>query len=119
MKQYLYSVSKFQFQIQGGAIQANINIREKPKFDASLQINQAYRITGFGFQPAKTWMQTLPHSLSLVFGNNTDIQPIANIGFPSHYFRFAQYKDLYSRVDEKEGLLTGALSTVTHDISII
>ena len=118
-KQYLYSLSEFQFQIQGGAIQANINIREKPKFDASLQINQAYRITGFGFQPAKKWMQTLPHSLSLVFGNNIDIQPIANIGFLNHYFRFTQYKDLYSKVDQKEGLLTGTLPTYTYNTSTI
>ena len=93
--------------MKGGAIQANINIRDKDRFDATLQTNQCYKITGFGFQPAKPWMQVLPHSLSLVFGNQTDIQQIPDTGFPTHYFRFAQYKDLYSKVDEKEGLLTG------------
>ena len=102
------------FQLQGGAIQANINIREKNRFDATLQINKTYKITGFGFQPAKTWMQTLQHSLSLVFGNQTDIQPIPDVGFPAHYFRFIQYKDLYSKVDKKEGLLTGTTSQYSY-----
>lgn len=97
--------------MQGEAIEANINIREKHRFDATLETNKAYKITGFGFQPAKTWMQTVPHTLSLVFGNQTDIQPIPDTGFPSHYFRFAHYKDLYSRVDEK-GLLTGISRTI-------
>ena len=60
-------------------------------------------------------MQTLPHSLSLVFGNNTNIQPILDIGFPNHYFNFAQYKELYSKVDEKEGLLTGTSPTYTYN----
>ena len=40
--------------LQGGAIQGTLNLREKAKFDALLQINKTYIITGFGFQPAKT-----------------------------------------------------------------
>ena len=84
-----------------------MNIREKAKFDALLQINGTYRITGFGFQPAKKWMQVVPHSLYLAFGTYTDIKEIPDTGFPSHYFNFRSYRDLYSRVDVKEGLLTG------------
>ena len=97
----------FLFYLKGGAIQVNINLREKGKFDALLQINKTYRITGFGFQPAKTWMQVVPQSLSLAFGTYTDIQEIPDTGFPSHYFNFSSYRDLYSKVDVKEGLLTG------------
>lgn len=93
--------------MQGGAIQANVNLREKSKFDALLQINKTYRITGFGFQPAKTWMQVMPHSLSLAFGTYTDIKDTPDAGFPNHYFNFSHYRDLYSKVDVKEGLLTG------------
>ena len=100
------TISKYLFQLQGEAIEAQINIREKHRFDATLEINKAYKITGYGFQPAKLWMQTVPHTLSLVFGNQTDIQPIPDVDFPTHYFRFTLYKDLYSRVDKK-GLLTG------------
>ena len=84
-----------------------MNLREKPKFDALLQMNKTYKITGFGFQPAKTWMQAVPHSLSLVFGTYTDIKDIPDAGFPEHYFNFSYYRDLYSKVDVKEGLLTG------------
>ena len=94
--------------MQGGAIQANVNLREKPKFDALLQMSKTYKITGFGFQPAKTWMQAVPHSLSLVFGTYTDIKDIPDTGFLDHYFNFSYYRDLYSKVDVKEGLLTGA-----------
>ena len=93
--------------LQGSAIQANVSLREKTKFDALLQMNKTYRITGFGFQPAKTWMQAVPHSLSLVFGTYTDIKDIPDAGFPEHYFNFSCYRDLYSKVDVKEGLLTG------------
>ena len=93
--------------LQGGAIQGNVSLREKTKFDALLQTNKTYKITGFGFQPAKTWMQTVPHSLSLVFGTYTDIKDIPDAGFPEHYFNFSYYRDLYSKVDVKEGLLTG------------
>lgn len=84
-----------------------MNLREKAKFDALLQINKTYIITGFGFQPAKTWMQVVPHSLSLVFGTYTDIKDIPDTGFRDHYFNFSYYRDLYLKVDEKEGLLTG------------
>ena len=94
--------------MQGGAIQGTVNLREKAKFDALLQINKTYIITGFGFQPAKTWMQVVPHSLSLVFGTYTDIKDIPATGFPEHHFNFTYYRDLYLKVDEKEGLLTGA-----------
>ena len=97
--------------MQGGAIQANVNLRENPKFDALLQMNKTYVITGFGFQPAKSWMQVIPHSLSLVFGTYTDIKSIPDVGFPEDYFNFTYYRDLYSKVDEKEGLLTGTKKT--------
>ena len=70
---------------------------------------QNYRVC---FPDAKTWMQVVPHSLSLVFGTYTDIKDTPDTGFPNHYFNFTQYKDLYSKVDEKEGLLTGI--NVTH-----
>ena len=104
LKKPIGSIHKQGPYFQGGAIQANINIRVKNRFDASLQINQTYKISGYGFQLAKTWMQVLPHTLSLVFGNQTDIQSIPDKGFPNHYFRFAQYKDLFSKVDVKEWL---------------
>ena len=94
--------------MQGGAIQANVNLRDKAKFDAVLQMSKTYKITGFSFQPAKTCMQGVPHSLSLVFGTHTDIKDIPDTGFPDHYFNFSYYRDLYSKVDVKEGLLTGA-----------
>ena len=84
-----------------------MNIREKNKFNALLQIDKTYKITGFGFEDAKKWMQVVPHSLSLVFGTYTDIKEIPDAGFPSHYFNFTQYRDLYSKIDVKEGLLTG------------
>lgn len=100
------------FYLQGTAIQANVNLREKNKFDALLQLSKTYKITGYGFQPAKTWMQVIPHSLSLVFGTYTDIKDIPDEGFPEHYFNFRWYRDLHSRVDVKEGLLTGTIKRI-------
>ena len=88
-------------------MQANINLREKNKFDGLLQINKTYRITGFGFQPAKTYMQVVPHSLSLVFGTHTIIEDIPDTGFPAHYFNVSTHRDLYTKIDVKECLLTG------------
>lgn len=93
--------------MQGDAIHANINLREKNKFDALLQMDKTYKITGFGFQPAKPYMQVVPHSLSLVFGTYTDVKDIPDTGFPKHYFNFSTHRDLYSKIDVKEGLLTG------------
>ena len=52
-------------------------------------------------------MQAVPHSLSLVFGTYTKVHETEDTGFPNHYFNFRQYKDLYSKLDAKEGLLTG------------
>ena len=88
-------------------MQANINLKEKAKFDALLKINKTYKISGFGFQPTKPWMQVVPHSLTLAFGTCTDIQAKSDAGFPSHYFNFTNHRDLYSKVDVKDGLLTG------------
>ena len=45
----------------GGAIQANIDVRDTQRFDNTLQMNDTYTITGFGFQETKMWMQTLPN----------------------------------------------------------
>ena len=84
-----------------------MNIREKNKFNALLEINKTYRITRFGFQDAIKWMQVVPHKLSLVFGTYTDIQSIPDTGFPLHYFNFRQHRELHSKIDVKEGLLTG------------
>ena len=69
------------------AIHANISLRDKPKFDALLHINKTYRISGFG--------------------TCTDIRDTPDTGFPCHYFNFASYRDLYSKIDVKEGMLTG------------
>lgn len=95
--------------LQGGAIQANIKPREKSRFN-TLEIDKTYQIKGFGFQDATGWMQTVQNPLSLAFGNNTDIQPLPDIGFPSHYFNFVPYSELHQKVDKKEGLLTGTES---------
>ena len=97
--------------MQGGAIQAIVNLRDKTKFDARLQINKTCKITGFGFQPAKPYMQAVPHRLSLVFGTYTDIKDIPDTGFPEHYFNFSSHRELYQKVDAKEGPLTGNRNT--------
>ena len=60
-------------------------------------------------------MQVVPHALSLVFGTYTNIHEIPDDGFPSHYFNFRQHRELYSKINVKEGLLTG-MQKITHTL---
>jgi hypothetical protein len=93
--------------LQGGAIQANVEARDKIRFDNNLQINGTYAITGLRLLDTKKPMQTLPNCLTLIFGRLTDVQPFSRNEFLAHHFNFAAYNELGSRADDNIAILTG------------
>lgn len=99
---------------QGGAIQANVEARERVRFDNTLQINGTYTITGFGLQDTKRWMRTLPNHLTLILGRFTDLQPFDVNGFPAHHFNFAAYNEAAALADNNDTILTDYIGRVQY-----
>lgn len=101
---------------QEGAIQANVEARDRIRFDNTLKINGTYTIAGFGLQPTKRWMQTFPNHFTMILGRLTDVQPYSENGFPLHRFNFAAYNEVTALADNNEAILTGACCTLgTHE----
>ncbi|GKF75995.1 hypothetical protein Tco_0225439, partial [Tanacetum coccineum] len=57
------------------------------------------------------WERTLDNPISLTFGKFITLQQIPNADFPEHYFNFAAYNELPAKVNAKNPVLTGNLST--------
>ncbi|GKA89831.1 DNA helicase [Tanacetum coccineum] len=85
--------------IQGNAIQANMDLEYMDHFDELLRLNEAYRISHFICRPTKSWDRTLPNPTTLLFGRYTNITPISNANFPEHYFNFTAYNEVNARAD--------------------
>ena len=93
--------------MQGSAIQANADLKEKERFDRDLQTNCVYRIQGFGFEKTAGWGKTLDNDMTLCFGKHTQIDSLQDNDYPCHYFSFAAYNELGGRLEKKNPILTG------------
>ncbi|PWA34865.1 hypothetical protein CTI12_AA615880 [Artemisia annua] len=90
----------------GSAIKANADLKEKDRFDHDLQLNSVYRIQGFGFEKTDGWGKTLDNDFTLCFGKHTQTDLLKDDTFPHHYFNFAAYNELGSRLEKKNPILT-------------
>ncbi|PWA80437.1 hypothetical protein CTI12_AA196040 [Artemisia annua] len=95
---------------KGSAVQANADLKEKQRFERDLQINNVYKIQGFGFEKADSWGKTLDNDFTLCFGKYTQIEQLSNNDFPYHYFNFAAFNELNTRLEKKNPILTGIIS---------
>ncbi|GKC73958.1 nucleic acid-binding, OB-fold protein, partial [Tanacetum coccineum] len=91
---------------QGTPIQANMDAKDTEYFDELLQLDNAYRITGFSCEQTGPWERTLDNPVSLTFGKFITLQQIPNADFPKHYFNFAAYNELPAKVNAKNPVLT-------------
>ncbi|PWA84242.1 hypothetical protein CTI12_AA161140 [Artemisia annua] len=91
---------------KGSAIKANADLKEKDRFDHDLQLNSVYRIQGFGFEKTDGWGKTLDNDFTLCFGKHTQTDLLKDDTFPHHYFNFAAYNELGSRLEKKNPILT-------------
>ena len=95
--------------MQGGAIQANVQLWDIRQFDAKLHENCCYRFEAYGCKKIDRWQRTLENDITLLFGKYTHATEIADIGFPKHYFKFAAYNQIGQRADARDSILTGTL----------
>ncbi|PWA53637.1 nucleic acid-binding, OB-fold protein [Artemisia annua] len=100
-------------EIQGGAIQANVQLWDMRQFDAKLQVNSCYKIVGFGSKKTDKWQRTLPNKITLLLGKYTQFTPIEARGFPLHHFNFAAYNEIGHRADSRDSILTAVTLTFT------
>ncbi|PWA81779.1 hypothetical protein CTI12_AA184660 [Artemisia annua] len=91
---------------KGAAIQANLDLKEKERFEHDLQLNCVYRIKGFGFEKTDGWGKTLDNDMTLCFGKHTQIDLLKDDDYPYHYFNFAAYNELGGRLEKKNPILT-------------
>ncbi|PWA36686.1 nucleic acid-binding, OB-fold protein [Artemisia annua] len=97
---------------KGSAIQANADLKEKERFEHDLQANCMYRIEGFGFEKTDGWGKTLDNDFTLCLGKHTRTDLLQDNDFPYHYFSFAAYNELGTRLDKKNPILTGYIHNV-------
>ncbi|PWA48229.1 Replication protein A 70 kDa DNA-binding subunit B [Artemisia annua] len=94
---------------KGSAVQANADLKEKDRFDRDLQINNVYKIQGFGFERTDSWGKTLDNDFTLTFGKYTQIDQLTDTDYPYHYFNFAAFNELNARLEKKNPILTGQI----------
>ncbi|PWA63481.1 hypothetical protein CTI12_AA311720 [Artemisia annua] len=92
--------------MKGTAIQANADLKEKERQEHDLQLNCVYKIQGFGFEKTDSWGKTLDNDITLCFGKHTQIDLLNDDNYPYHYFNFAAYNELGSRLEKKNPILT-------------
>ncbi|PWA78557.1 nucleic acid-binding, OB-fold protein [Artemisia annua] len=97
---------------KGSAIQANADLKEKERFEHGLQANCVYIIEGFGFEKTDSWGKTLDNDFTLCLGKHTRTDLLQDNDFPYHYFSFAAYNELGTRLDKKNPILTGYIHNV-------
>nr|GEV65680.1 hypothetical protein [Tanacetum cinerariifolium] len=83
-----------------------MDVKDTDYFNQLLQLNRAYRISGFSCEQTGPWERTLENPASLIFGRFIDLQDISNVDFPEHYFNFATYNELQPKADVKNAILT-------------
>ena len=88
-------------------------MKEKERFERDLQINCVYRIQGFGFQKTDGWGKTLDNDMTLCFGKHTQTDLLQDDDYPYHYFKFAAYNELGGRLERKNPILTGTVTSHT------
>ncbi|GJZ19909.1 DNA helicase, partial [Tanacetum coccineum] len=90
--------------IQGNAIQANMDVNNIDYFNPLLKPQMVYRISNFICEKAKPFQQTLENHISLKFGKITSFEML--IGkeseFPKHHFEFTPYNQLSSWVPYRD-----------------
>ncbi|PWA73449.1 nucleic acid-binding, OB-fold protein [Artemisia annua] len=92
--------------LQGGAIQANVQLWDVKQFDAKLQLDTCYQIQAYGCKRTDKWQRTLENDITLLFGKYTQVTEIQDAGFPKHYFNFAAYNQVGQRADSRDSILT-------------
>ncbi|PWA74472.1 hypothetical protein CTI12_AA159500 [Artemisia annua] len=97
---------------KGSAIQANADLKEKQRFEHDLQLNNVYKIQGFGFEKADSWGKTLDNDFTLCFGKYTQVEQLTDNDFPYHYFNFAAFNELNTRLEKKNPILTDYIGYV-------
>ncbi|GJQ94767.1 DNA helicase [Tanacetum coccineum] len=98
-------------------IQANMDLNDAEYFDQLLQLQKAYRFSGFNCEPTDPWERTLPTRVSLIFGRFLHAQEIANADFPEHYFSFIAYNELSERLNARNPILTAVIPLVWHEMA--
>ena len=93
--------------MQGGAIQANVQLWDMRLFETKLQEDTCYRFEAYGCKKTDRWQRTLENDITLLFGKYTHTTEIADTGFPKHYFNFAAYNEVAQRADTRDSILTG------------
>ncbi|PWA51398.1 hypothetical protein CTI12_AA465000 [Artemisia annua] len=97
---------------KGTAIQANSDLKEKERLERDLQLNCVYRIQGFGFEKTDGWGKTLDIDMTLCFGKHTQVDLLKDADYPYHYFNFAAYNELGSRLEKKNPILTNYIGYI-------
>ncbi|KAL3616950.1 hypothetical protein CASFOL_039344 [Castilleja foliolosa] len=95
----------------GDAIEATADIKHIEHFDSIIQLQSCYRLSGYIATGQRTYMATVNHPASLVFGRKARFDPAPDMSIPTVYFNFAAYDMLKGRLKDSR-LLTGTGKTL-------
>ena len=97
-----------------------MNIRDIDYFNPKINVGSVYRISEFMCEPTSPYQQTISNQTSLRFGKITKFELTLTTTIPHHYFEFASYNQLQSRVPREDAtgkmqypILTGHILSIT------
>ncbi|KAL3643534.1 hypothetical protein CASFOL_014349 [Castilleja foliolosa] len=95
----------------GDCIEAVAEVKHVKHFDSVIQLQCCYRVSGYICTGPRTYMATVDHKASLVFGQKARFDPLPNPNIPIIYFNFATYETLKTRIKDSR-ILTDYIGRV-------
>ncbi|KAL8251601.1 hypothetical protein R6Q59_035294 [Mikania micrantha] len=94
--------------IQGDAIEGVADAADTDYFDNLITPQLCYTISGYLTTPSRSSMKTVSHAACITLGKAASFVPLTNANIPYHYYDFADYEMLKTRLNDHR-LLTGVL----------
>ncbi|KAD4583998.1 hypothetical protein E3N88_21599 [Mikania micrantha] len=85
--------------MHGHAIEAAADLSREKDFDSIIDVGSCYMVNNYVAIPCRSYMPAVPHQASLRIGKRATFTPLLNENLPTHYYNFATYIDLPTRME--------------------
>ncbi|KAL3655666.1 hypothetical protein CASFOL_000062 [Castilleja foliolosa] len=91
----------------GDCIESVAEVKHIEHFDSMIRLQSCYKISDYICTGPRTYMATVDHAASLVFGRKARFDEVTNPNIPTVYFSFATYETIKTRIKDTR-LLTAS-----------
>ncbi|KAD6453181.1 hypothetical protein E3N88_07886 [Mikania micrantha] len=85
--------------MHGHAIEAVADLSREKIFDSIIDVGSCYTVNNYVAIQCRSYMPAMPHQASLRIGKRATFTPLLNENLPPHYYNFATYTDLPTRME--------------------